>query len=301
VTSHAPEPPPRGLQDRARDHLARLRREGARDLVADDARRARAIARRRLWALRHDCRPNARPLYIVGLQRSGTNMLLGAFSEAPEAEIHNESESSHAFRNWALRDDDVVRSIVVQSRHRVVVFKPLVDSHRVVHLIEGLGTPTPGRAIWIYRDVRDRIKSSWAKFGDATGTVVPRIAAGHRGWETGGLSDERLELVHRLGGADLSAGSAAALYWYLRNGLYFDLGLDRRSDVVLVSYDRFVADPEPFMRRLCDLAGIPYRAEMVRGIERRPPPTPAELDVDPEIATLCEGLRRRLDDAALVS
>jgi hypothetical protein len=291
----------RGLQERARDHLVRLRREGVHDVATDDLRRLRAEARRKLWALRHDCRPNACPLYIVGLQRSGTNMLLGAFSEAPEAGIHNESESSRAFRNWALRDDDVVRSVITQSRHRLVVFKPLVDSHRVVHLMEGLGTPTPGRAIWIYRDVRDRIKSSWAKFGDATGTVVPRIAAGHRGWETGGLSDERLELVHRLGGGDVSRGSAAALFWYLRNGLFFDLGLDRRTDVVLVSYDRFVADPEAFMRQLCEFAGVPYRPDMVRGIERRPSPTPDELDVDPEIASLCKDLRRRLDDAALAT
>jgi Sulfotransferase domain len=283
------------LAMRVRDRVGRLRSEKVQAVVADDLRRAGVAARRLVWGLRHDCSPNARPLYIVGLQRSGTNMLLGAFSASPEAEIHNESENSRAFHNWGLREDEVVRKLILASRHRAIVFKPLVDAHRVVHLMTELGTPTPGRSIWIYRDVRDRIKSSIAKFHDNTGSVVPRIAAGYRGWETGGLSEERIELVHRLGGAGLSPGSAAALFWYLRNGLFFDLGLDQRDDVELVSYDRFVVDPEPVMRRLCAFADVPYRAEMIEGIARRPAPTPEEPDIEPEIASLCAELRQRLD------
>ena len=37
------------------------------------------------------------------------------------------------------------------SWHEYVLFKPLCDSHRTVELLEGLGTPTPGKAIWAYR------------------------------------------------------------------------------------------------------------------------------------------------------
>jgi hypothetical protein len=249
-----------------------------------------------LWRLTHNYSPNATPLYIVGVQRSGTNMLLGAFAKAPEAEIHNESMASRAFADWALRSDDIVRSLVQSSRHRCIVFKPLVDSHRVVHLMEHLGAPSPGRSIWIYRDYADQGRSVRAKWSETTGQVGRRIAAGYRGRETGGLSEELLALATRFDSAAMTPASGAALFWYLRNALFFDLGLDRRPDVALVAYNRFVAEPERFMTRLCEFVEIPFRREMVSGVARRPPPTREALDVDPELRSLCDDLRQRLDD-----
>ncbi len=273
--------------------LERIRREGIRRVIADDARRGRAVARRAAWAARNDCSPNARPIFIVGLQRSGTNMLLRAFSEAPEAEIHNESGNSRAFERWHLREDEVVRSLVRHSRHRCIVFKALEDSHRVVHLMDELST-APGRTIWIYRHVADRVTSVYAKWPGTAGYLGKRIADGVRS-TTAGLSDEHLALVESLDPDALSPASGAALYWFVRNALFFDLGLDQRSDVALVSYERFVADPVPQMRRLCELAGIPFRPRMVHGVARRPPPTTAELEIDPRIGEWCVDLLGRLD------
>ena len=304
-------------------HYERVRREGARAVVVDDIRRGQVTVRRRIWGVLNDGSPNATPIYIVGIQRSGTNMLLGAFAQSPEVEIQNESIDSRAFSDWALRDDDVIRSLIESSKHRCIIFKPLRDSHRVVHLMEGLGVPSRGRSIWIYRDASERIRSVNAKWPETFGYVGRRIAQGHRGLETGGLSDERLAFVDSLDASTMTPASGAALFWCLRNGLFFDLELDKRPDVALISYDRFVVEPERFMPQLCDFAGIPFRAEMVSGISRKPPPPLAEFDgskvradrydvalvrheapasadefhdVDPRISSLCADLQRRLDD-----
>ncbi|MCA1682459.1 MAG: sulfotransferase [Actinobacteria bacterium] len=276
-------------------HVERLRQEDLHSVLVDDVRRGRALLRRTAWGATHNCSPNATPVYIVGLMRSGTNMLLGAFSQASDAEIHNEAMDSRAFTRWALRDDQVVRSLIERSRHRYIVFKPLVDAHRVVHLMEGLGVPSPGRAVWIYRNVADRVRSVYA-WSEDTGEVGRKIARGYRGWETGGLSEEQLAVARRFDPETMTPASGAALFWYLRNSLFFDLELDRRPDVALMSYDRFVTEPERFMAGLCDFTGIRYRHDMVSGIARQPPPTPKQLEIDPEIATLCGDLQRRLDE-----
>lgn len=267
-----------------------------RSVIVEDFLRGWVIVRRSIWRVTHDCSPNAMPLFIVGIQRSGTNMLTGAFAKAPEAEIHNERRSSAAFCDWMLRDDSVVRSLIESSRHRCIIFKSLGDAARLVHLMEGLGTPSPGRSIWIYRDVADRVRSVYA-WSERAGETGRKIAAGYRSdATTGGLSEERLAVASGLDPAKMSRATGAALFWYLRNSLFFDLGFDRRPDVALISYDRFVVEPERFMTQLCDFAGIPFRKEMISRIARRPPPTPLEPDIDPEINSRCGDLQRRLDD-----
>lgn len=277
-------------------HLNRARQEGLRNVVVDDVRRGRMSIRRFIWSAAHNCSPNAIPIYVVGLQRSGTNMLFGAFANTPEAEVYNESANSRAFFNWALRDDDVLRSLIESSRHRCIVFKPLCDSHRVVHLMEGLGVPRRGRSVWIYRDFADRVRSVFGHWPERTDSFGQRIANGFRGLETGGLSEERLAFATRFDPATMSRASGAALFWYLRNILFFDLELDQRPDVALISYDRFVLEPARFMTQLCDFAGLPFRRAMVHGVARRPPPTSVELDIDPRIASACDDLRKRLND-----
>ena len=105
-----------------------------------------------------------------------------------------------------------------------------------------------------------------------------RIANGFRGLETGGLSEERLAFATGFDPATMSRASGAALFWYLRNIMFFDLELDQRPDVALISYDRFVLEPARFMTQLCDFAGLPFRRAIVHGVARRPSPTSVELN-----------------------
>ena len=53
-----------------------------------------------------DRRAPPRPVYLVGLQRSGTNMLARGLDIAPEFEVHNENDRA-VFDHYLLRDDDV--------------------------------------------------------------------------------------------------------------------------------------------------------------------------------------------------
>jgi hypothetical protein len=288
---------------RVRRHLGWLRTQGLARLVEEDRLDPvdRAVTRlgKWRWRLTHRSRPDGGvPVFLVGLQRSGTNMLVRGLERAPEFEVFNENHRA-AFSRFRLRPDPVIRRLADGSRHPYVLFKPLCDAHRTAELLDALGTRQPGRALWVYRSMDGRARSALAKFGDANLQALREIAGGggrHR-WEAQALSPDSLDLVAGFDWTRMSAASAAALFWLVRNRLYFERGLDRRPDVLLVSYDAALADPASELRRICGFLGFPYRPELAAHIAPRPPATAGPLAVDARVRAGCEELAARLDAA----
>jgi hypothetical protein len=276
------------------------RDQGFRRLIEEDQlnpiSRARLAASKRRWRRQHSVAPNAVPVYLVGLQRSGTNMIARGLEEAPEFEVRNENDRE-AFHRFQLRSNDVVRRIVAASGQRYVLFKPLCDAHRTPELLDGMRTPSPGRAIWAYRDVDGRVRSAVSKFGSNNLEVLSRIAAGDGDgmWQAGGLSDANRRMIASFDYTAMSPESAAALFWYVRNSLYFELGLDRRPDVLLVSYGAMVSDSRAEMSRICDFLDLSYRPELDSHVDARAAPGRAPLAIDAEVRRLCDELTARLE------
>jgi hypothetical protein len=191
----------------------------------------------------------------------------------------------------------VIRGIVERSGQGYVLFKPLCDSHRIGDILDALGTPSRGRAIWAYRDARGRVRSAVRKFGPANLEALRRIASGDGAgmWQAGGLDPERLEQLRGFDYERMSPESAAALFWFVRNALFFDLGLDRRADVDLASYGAMVREPEAAMRGLCAFLDFPYHADLIAHVDARAAGSSVAIDLDPRIADLCDGLEARLD------
>jgi hypothetical protein len=287
---------------RVQRHVRWLRTQGLARLVEEDRlnpvdRAATTVGKWR-WRVAHRSRPvGGVPVLLVGLQRSGTNMIVRGLERAPEFEVYNENHQA-AFSRFRLRPDPVIRRLVDDSRHPYVLFKPLCDAHRTAELLEGLGTRRPGRALWAYRSVDGRTRSAVAKFGDASLRALRAIAAGGRDvWEAQRLSPDSLDLIASFDWTSMSATSAAALFWYVRNRLYFELGLDRRSDVLLVSYDAMLGDPAAEARRICTFLEFPYHSRLIAHVAPRAPATPGPLDIDPRVRARCEELAARLDSA----
>ena len=288
---------------RVRRHLRWGRNEGFGRLVEEDelnpATRARVAAAKWRWRRSHPRAAGlATPVYLVGLQRSGTNMLARGLDVAPEFEVHNENDRA-VFDHFLLRGDDVVRRVVLASRQEYVLFKPLCDSHRVDHLLDTLGTPSPGRAIWAYRDVDGRARSAVSKFGRNNLLTLRDIAAGkgESMWQAQRLSKETLDQISSFDYSTMSAETAAALFWWIRNGLFFEIGLDRRDDVLLASYQDMLGNPETAMRSICGFLGLEYRPALIGHVAARGPGAPRPLDIDLRVRVLCDQLQSRLDEA----
>ena len=284
---------------RVRRHLRWAREQGIARLIEEDGldprdRVAAALTKAR-WR-----RSNGVPVgtstavFLVGVQRSGTNMLVRGLERAPEVAVYNEN-SGRAFDRFRLRDDDLVADLVRRSRHRVVLFKPLCDSHRVPELLDLDVQATV--ALWAYRAVDGRVRSALAKFGDANLQALRTIATtgGAGMWQAGGLGEDNLEELRRLDPDRMTPATAAATFWLLRNRLFFSLGLDRRSEVLLTSYEGFIAAPDAAMRRVCDHLRFPFRPELTAHVESRERPHATALEIDPRVRLLCDELQARLD------
>lgn len=239
------------------------------------------------------------PVFVVGLQRSGTNMLVRGLAAAPETEVHNENDPK-AFERFKLRPLPVIQSIVANSRHSHVIFKPLCDSHRTAELLEQVSSGGKPLAVWAYRDVEGRVRSALAKFGDGNLQVLREFADGTNvtRWHVQGMSNDTADFVRSFDYDKLSPASGAALMWLVRNQLYFDLGLDERPDTFLVSYNDFLANPTQTMQALCDFLGFPYRSGLVKHVTPRSSSYREPLDIDARVAERCAALARRLDAAA---
>jgi hypothetical protein len=239
------------------------------------------------------------PLFLVGVQRSGTNLLAHGLDELPEFHVYNEGNTK-AFENYRIRALPTIERLVGKSRARFVLFKPLCDSHRTPELLAHFGPRA--RAIWAYRNVDGRVRSAIAKFGDSNLRVLRAFAAGEEQkpwntWQIAGLSAESADFIRSFDLDRLSAESGAALFWYLRNALYFELELDRRTDTMLVDYDALLAEPERVATGVCRFLEIPYRPAMIGSIDPRRPSQRPPLPIDPRIRERCTALKARLDAA----
>jgi hypothetical protein len=241
------------------------------------------------------------PVFIVGCQRSGNTMLLDVLDKSPDTWVEDEAWHSAAFLDYRLRPPDVVNELLDRSNAKAMVFKPLCDSQCVDELLRQY----PGaRALWLYRDYRDVAGSSSRRWGgqlkDAIGKIVNADTAS-LGWRSERLDRETLELVRGAWSPDITDFEGAVLFWYLRNRLYFDLGLQGRADVMVACYEDIVTRPDEAFPPLFDFIGCEYRPEMAHDVFTDTVGQSSRVTVRPAIQVLCDSLLSELKHASSVA
>ncbi|MGZ8571490.1 MAG: sulfotransferase domain-containing protein [Actinomycetota bacterium] len=309
----------RRFRVRVARHLRWARSGGVGRLIEEDQLDPRARRRltkaRAAWVREHPgIGPDAIPIFLVGVQRSGTNMLVRGLEADPSFDVCNENDR-RAFQRFLLRPLPDIRELVERSGHRFVLFKPLAESHRTPELLDGLGTSSAPKAIWAFRDVDGRVRSAVSKFGENNLIALRSIAQGDgdrdRNVSVGGpaqeiidtvragLSPDSLELIRSFDLARMNAEAGAALFWFVRNRLYYELGLDRRDDVLLSSYGAMVAEPEPTMRAICSFLDLPFSEGLVAHVDQRASGPRPPLELPDEIRRRCDDLQAQLERSAL--
>jgi len=295
----------RRLAFEVRRHARWAREEGIAKLVEEDQlnlfERAPVAARKALWRATRGVEAGmSTPVFLVGVQRSGTNMVVRGLERSPDVAVHNENDRK-VFRRYELRGLDVVRDVTERSRARYTLFKPLCDSHRTDELL-ALDTTMPPRVIWAYRGMEGRVRSSLSKFRDHNLTVLADVAAGQSldRWQAQGIRPDTMELIHSFDWERTSPASASALFWYVRNRLVLDLGLTDRSDLVVVSYRDLVRNPREAIEPVLNLLDLRFTDDLISHIDARESSSvrATPLDIDPRIRAVCADLEDRLDAVA---
>ena len=230
-------------------------------------------------------------VFVAGMQRSGTNMLMDVLERNWLTDLYHETDS-RAFDTYEMRERPVIHALVMRSRAPVFVIKALCELDQIKSLLDDF---TPARSVWVVRDYNDSVSSALASFRNFT-HQVGRIATDRNSdsWRGRGMSDMTHTLVRRLYTPEMNDATAAALIWYFRNVLYFEQGLQHDSRVLLAHYEDMVTAPEREFPRIFDFIGLEYspfvsRKVFASSIRRRALPPIAE-----PVRELCEELTQRM-------
>lgn len=256
------------------------------------------LARRTLAQLVSNGSGDKTILFIFGCQRSGTTMLSRIFEGdarvSPFAEHSSElARDDHPLR---LRDLESVGELFQRCRGQLVVVKPLVESQRADEILDHFSS---ARSVWMYRDFRDVARSYVRIFGRAGINISRKIATEADNWSSERLPDAVREVVRSFYSEEMSVLDAAALFWWVRNGWFFDLNLRENRRVMLCRYETLVSSPDPVMRAMYEFLGLTYPGSyLVNGIHRSSKGLGESVNLDPAIDKLCTERLAALDEAA---
>ena len=239
-------------------------------------------------------------VFVVGCQRSGTTMLLNVLGKCAECRVYHEGNGNNeAYDYYRLRSNDTVKHLIQKSHEPTVVFKPVLDSQ---HTDRFLDLYPNAKAIWMYRHYRNVVNSSVRKWKGDHRDIMYGIAAGiqrdpkhHQYAISDRLSDRTVGLVRKLCSLNTSPEDGAALLWYVRNQIYFDLELEKNQRVLLVRYEDLVTRPQQYFARIFGFIGCNFDQEYVDDIfdtSVKESPGPA---INKEVEVLCREMVQQLD------
>jgi hypothetical protein len=244
-------------------------------------------------------------VFIAGVQRSGTNMMMDILERSMDTEVFNESDS-RAFQDYELKPISTLEGLVRGSPAQSVVFKALCDLQSLKQLLDHF---PDSKAVWMLRRMDDMVNShcraQFNKHGPTERNCNIRMNAivlspDSQGWRGRGMSSETRELLEHYCHTDISNESAVALFWFMRNKLYFEQNLHRHPRVKVIFYETFVRAPQDYSRELFSWLGLRVSRYASRRVTPRSIGRWVEPDIEPPIRALCEDLYRRFEMEAVV-
>lgn len=203
--------------------------------------------------------------------------------------------SSAAENRLRLKPLPEVKRRLEGIRSPLLVLKPLVESQYVSTWLDGLDNSF---AIWMYRRAENVAASDLSYFGVENGERNLRLLLSNEppNWRSEVVPETTRSILSRHYEPGMDPHDAAALFWWARTSLFFDLRLNERPDVRLCSYERLVGDPEQSMRSLYKFVGVAYpEQDITRGVHRGSAGRKSEFQISAEVRQLCDGLWERLE------
>ncbi|MDO8954859.1 MAG: sulfotransferase [Gammaproteobacteria bacterium] len=226
------------------------------------------------------------PVFVLGIQRSGTTMLMFAFHLHPEIAVYDESRASKAFFDFQLRSMETTEKLVHANPFPVACFKPLADSHLTIQLLRRFPS---ARCIWALREYSDVANSFLRKFPHAT-RAIRLVCSGQEGggWFQEGVSEATGRILRNLPWQNFSDYDFACLIWWARNRIFFEQKLEREKRVLLLHYEKLVTAPEESLRAVTNFIGIPFSTQMIRYIHARSISKYSPPQINPSVQELCD-------------
>jgi hypothetical protein len=202
------------------------------------------------------------PIFIIGMQRSGTNFLFWNLEKDKRFESYNE-DNPKAFTQFRLTSPENTLELIRNCKKEYIVFKSISDSRVVDALLE---IPN-AKILWVLRDLESVVKSNVYEFGveilEKSQKRLSRLVGKEdmaEEWNSDFCNSNRFsEMQNMLFGymkmITLPA-DALALEWINVNLKYFIFNLQDNTNVKVVSYSNFKNNPEKEFSDISNFLGI---------------------------------------------
>ena len=259
--------------------------------IADRTRRTAFLAAKNLyWKARPGATNRQLHLFVAGVQRSGTNMLMDILEKSWVIDAYHERDE-RAFDNYKMRELPVIEGLASASPFPVFAIKSLFELQDLPGLMEHF---PPAKALWIVRDYNDTVNSTLKSFSRNLVERINRaVKPGSTEWLGAGMSDATRELFSPYVHPNMEPADAAALQWYMRNVLFFEMSFDGNPDVLAIAYEKLVTEPKQEIKRICEFIDVPYVPRLSRGIFSSSIGKRQKPELLPEVRALCDGLKER--------
>jgi len=263
---------------------------------------------RKIWAHQYKCVkqrfclpvcPDKTVLFILGSQRSGTNMTVALFEEDFRTKTYGEYSvlsSQDRAEKLCLNPPEDVKSHLAKDRAPIIVLKPLVESHGALALLEAYPN---SKVLWSFRHYKDVVSSAVKNFKGSTLIFNLRtIVEQSPNWRNKNVGPEVREVVVRHFSADMPPFDAAALSWWVRNTFFFSQKLADNSRARMCKYEDLVVDPPKIMGQIYDFLGHDMPADCGYGQSHtRSLGKGKHVELSPAIKELCDDMWAKLNEA----
>ena len=245
-------------------------------------------------------RINKTLVFIIACQRSGTSIMVKVFQKDFQTKVYEDEHSpitSEDMKSFIrFNSFESLFKIFQKVNAKVIITKPLVEIQNILSYFDFF----PGsKAIWIFRNYKDVAFSNITHFGKDNGykNLKPILDSEDNNWRSENLPNKIREVVSKHYIEDLGSYDAAALFWYVRNALFFELGLDKRSDVTMCKYEDFVQKPAKNIRRIYDFLEIHYPGDkIVEEVHQKATGKGRIVELSKSINDICDELYLKMED-----
>lgn len=221
-------------------------------------------------------------------------MLGNLFTGDLRASVLQEKNVATTSGTLRLRPRSEVNELLHRLKAPLIVIKPIVESQWAPEL---LAEVAESRVIWMYRGFRDVVQSNVKKFRSQIEGLRIAVEGEPSSWRNERLSLETQQLQKRMYHPGMSRENAAAVGWYARNSLFFQLGLHHRPDVHLVKYEELASQPQPIIAEVYSFLLLPPPGrEIWREVDSSSIGRGTNVHIDPWLADNCEELQMRMDE-----
>lgn len=250
-------------------------------------------------------RPNQQILFIIGCQRSGTSMISRVFARDFNVSVYRESsrlsseDQTHVGKyKLRLNSSSELESAFSKNKAPIIVCKPLVETQNITELFHHFPN---SKALWMYRHYKDATNSLINKFSTNVGIRNLRgiVENNQDHWYSEKVPDSVRLTIEKHFSEQMKPQDAAALFWYVRNQLFYELNLENNTRVLMCRYEDLASQPFLVMQQIYYFLGRTFNKNHAWEVNPSSVLKGQSIELSSEIQQLCDDLLKRLNTTYL--